>query len=462
MSQSSLLEPKIFGKYALLKKLAAGGMAEVFLARPNSLDANGRILIIKKILPHIAEDPVFLQMFRAEIHVIMGFNHPNTVQLYDFGEVDQQLYIAMEYIEGKSLKQLALQATACGEELPIPTVLSVVAQAASGLAYAHGFENRMTGEVFNTVHRDVSPHNLILSYDGNLKVIDFGVAKASTECSEATRTGTIKGKVSYMSPEQINGEVLDGRSDIFSLGIVAWELLTSQRLFFRPGEPEGRTVDRIGHSEKHVVPPSVAGRKLPVEIDNAILKALCGDRDKRYATAHDFQRTLRNLMQKFYPDYAYADTGKIVQRLFAKEMVIERKELRDINDKAQSTLAVLHSVHDSKTNLISSTPGTPAENGVLIEALRLIKPHFEVMERALKQKAKPKHYAWIAFYVASILLIKLDDHYSLLARFTIPTETVNQVTASRSIKTTRLPAGQAQTISKVSSKVRARKGSRVQ
>jgi len=167
-------------------------------------------------------------------------------------------------------------------------------------------------------------------------------------------------------------------------------------------------------------------------------------------------------MQKFYPDYAYADTGKIVQRLFAKEMVIERKELRDINDKAQSTLAVLHSVHDSKTNLISSTPGTPAENGVLIEALRLIKPHFEVMERALKQKAKPKHYAWIAFYVASILLIKLDDHYSLLARFTIPTETVNQVTASRSIKTTRLPAGQAQTISKVSSKVRARKGSRVQ
>lgn len=415
---------EIFGDYVLLKLLASGGMAEVFLARPRNPNANGRIVIIKRILRQIANDPVFIKMFRAEIRVTLGFNHPNTIQLHDFGEVEYQPYIVMEYIEGKSLKEMMTKFAEKSEPIPVPTVLGLISQAAAGLHYAHTYENNATGECVNAIHRDISPHNLLVSYDGNLKVIDFGVAKAKNQLNE-TRAGQIKGKAGYLSPEQLGEEVLDGRSDVFSLGIVAWELLTNQRLFQRSGDTEMKIMERIQNCEKYIVPPSTFNREIPPEVDEVILRALQKNRDERYVNAEAFQGEIRALMRKCYPYYSYSDTSQILRALFEVDMAFERMCLREANDAAQEILAAEQA---EKTRVAEEK----AKGGVFSSFLQSFRkgPHLseEVelrvarIESALKQKASFRHGVMLVFYICSIIAIKLDERYSLLDRFFLPAQ----------------------------------------
>ena len=205
-------------------------MAEIYRARLASADGAGRLIVIKRIQAGFGNNTEFLQMFRSEIKVTMGFNHPNIVQLYDFGEEQGQPYIAMEFVDGKNLRQFMNRFSEMKKTFPVELAAYIIEQAASGLHYAHSFKDKITGEPLNIVHRDISPQNILISYEGNVKVIDFGIAKAATN-SESTRAGVIKGKPSYLSPEQISGEQLDGRSDIFALGVVLWELLVGRKLF---------------------------------------------------------------------------------------------------------------------------------------------------------------------------------------------------------------------------------------
>jgi serine/threonine-protein kinase len=417
---------EVFGDYVLLKSLAAGGMAEVFLARPASPNSNGRIVVIKRVLKEIANDPVFIKMFRSEIRVSLGFSHPHCIQLHDFGEIDYQPYIAMEYIEGKSLKQIMEKFAEKGERIPVPTVLGLIAQSASGLNYAHHFENTATGELLNAVHRDISPHNLLVSYDGNLKVIDFGIAKAKGGIADKTRAGQIKGKCAYLSPEQLNEENLDGRSDVFSLGIVMWELLTSQRLFHKHGDTELQIIQRIQNCEQHLVPPSTVNPEIPKEVDEVVMKALAKNRDERYATAAGFQAACSRVMRQLYPSYTYGDTAQLMLALFETERMIERMELRDANDRAQELLSA---DVDAKTRVVD--PNKDASffsnvfKGMKPKAKHLPSPmelrmgHIESM---LSQKASGRHFAMVAFYVLSLAAIKLDERYSLLDRFFMPAE----------------------------------------
>jgi serine/threonine protein kinase len=415
---------ELFGDYVLLKNLASGGMAEVFLARPAKPGGNGRILVIKRILREIANDQVFIKMFRSEINTILGFSHPHTIQLHDSGEIEGQPYIAMEYVEGKSLREITTKFSEKGEPIPVPTVLGLIAQAASGLNYAHGFENVATGEVVNAVHRDISPHNLIVSYSGNLKVIDFGIAKAKNGIAEKTRAGQIKGKCGYLSPEQLAEDNLDGRSDIFSLGIVAWELLTSQKLFQKVGDTELQIIKRIEKCEEHIVAPSSINPEISKEVDAIILKALQKDPAHRYPSAAAFQAALRVVMQKEFPDYAYGDTTQIMHALFETEMVLERMELRELNDTAQKVLTAQWEektkiVENEKQGLFASLFrgfGSKKELPDLVE-LRVSK-----LETLLRQKAGAKHFAMFAFYLISIIGIKLDERYSLLDRFFLPAQ----------------------------------------
>lgn len=413
-------EFETFGNYLFLKKLAAGGMAEVFLARPASQGGNGRVQVVKRILPHVANNPIFLKMFQTEIQVIMGFNNPHTVQLHDSGDVSGQPFIAMEYLEGKNLKELISKVIEQKRQIPVPTVLSLIAQAAAGLSYAHTFVNKVTGETVNAIHRDISPHNLILSYEGNLKVIDFGIAKAASSMSEQTRVGTIKGKTAYMSPEQVNGQTLDARSDVFALGIVAWELLTLKRPFTKDGDSEINILARIDNCDQFVVPPSQFNPDVPPEVDEIILKALRKNPNERFASASDFQSALRQAMLKLSPNYSYDDTGKIIRSLFADEITAERKELQMLNMQAQATLYA-HNSQD-KTALMNSAERSGASQPSF-KLMRTVAPedassgHMDLrltkIEAMIKQKATTRHYMIFAFYVLSLIALKLDNQYSI-------------------------------------------------
>lgn len=419
-----------FGQHLFLKRLAAGGMAEVFLSRPVSHVGNGRVQVVKRILPHVANNSMFRNMFQSEIQVIMGFNHPQIVQLHDFGEINGQPFISMEYIEGKNLKDLISKCMDRQEYIPVPMVLSLAIQGASGLNYAHTFVNKVTGEAVNAIHRDISPHNLILSYEGNLKVIDFGIAKAASGMQEPTRAGTIKGKIAYLSPEQINGQGIDARSDIFALGIVVWEMLTLRRPFHKEGDSDGTIISRIDNCDQYLMPPSLFNSEVPKELDEVVMKAMKRNPDERYATAREFQIALRQVMMKFFPDYTYADTGKKIRSLFADEIENERKELRELNFVAQkvvsSHLEASTRVIDSHSQTLTATfPGQPGVVTGVMDNIRTIVPgvgsqvddRLMKIEQLMKQKASGRHYMMLAFYIVSLIALKLDDKYSVFNLF---------------------------------------------
>ncbi len=401
-----------FGNYLLLKKIASGGMAEVFLARPAVREGEGRLLVIKRILPHIANHPDFITMFQREIQTTMGFNHSNVVQLHDFGAANGQPFIAMEYIEGKSLRDITVKLKSKGIKLPVPVGISIVAQAASGLHYAHTYTHKTTGKPLHTIHRDISPHNLILSYDGNLKVIDFGVAKADNS-QEHTQTGTVKGKVGYFSPEQLLAHEIDARSDIFSLGIVAWELLTGQRLFVKSSDTEAQIMIKISQCENHVVPPSTYNSDIAPEVDRIILRALEKDPTKRYSDAREFQSELRRVLKVSYPAYLYANTGQMVSLLFAEEMKNERLLTSMLNIHAQNLLVDI--VEEDNVAIEAPLARYPI-NTKLTKKVDGVSSRVSQIEMELKQKAKGRHYLMLALYVVSLFVMKFGDRWeSLLA-----------------------------------------------
>jgi serine/threonine-protein kinase len=402
-----------FGNYILLKKLATGGMAEVFLARPATQKGNGRVQVIKRILPHAANNLDFIKMFQTEIQVCLGFNHSHTVQIHDFGEVNSQPYISMEYIEGKTLKDIISKFAESGESMPIPMALSFLAQAASGLSYAHTFVNKVTGEEVRAIHRDISPHNLIVSYDGNLKVIDFGIAKAASRMQDATRAGTIKGKYAYLSPEQISGAPLDARVDIFALGIVAWELLTLRRPFYRAGDSEMTILSTIANCDHNVKAPSYYNGAVPPEVDQIILKALRKDPKERYASAEEFQAALRKVMQSNYPHYSYSDNAKMMESMFAEEIIQERNEIRILNMNVQLSLSNSEALEAQTVVINDPTPPTPA----VAAAQKVLGVEMDLrlqsIEKIMKEKASIRHYVLFAFYLISIVVLKLDESYML-------------------------------------------------
>lgn len=401
-----------FGNYILLKKLAMGGMAEVFLVRPASQRGNGRVQVIKRILPHVANDMQFIRMFHTEIQVCMGFNHPHTVQIHDFGEYNGQPYISMEYIEGKNLKDLMSKFAENGEMMPVSMALSLAAQAASGLHYAHTFVNKVTGQEVKAIHRDISPQNLLVGYGGNLKVIDFGIAKAASSMQEATRAGTIKGKFAYLSPEQITGQPVDARSDIFALGIVAWELLTLRRAFYQAGDSELTIMGTISNCDHNIKAPSYYNGAVPPEVDQIILKALRRDPNERFASADEFQVALRKAMQAHCPEYSYSENGRIMQSLFAEEIARERNEIRLLNMNVQLSLS------NSDATVVSE-PTQPTKTTRIVHDEVDVDSRLRQIEMMMKKKASMRHYVLFAFYLISVIVIKLDQSYSLF-EFLLP------------------------------------------
>ena len=336
MSDSVL---KKFGKYFLLDRIGEGGMAEIFRARLATAGASSRFVVIKRIQGAFSNNTEFVSMFRAEVQVTMRFTHPNIVQLYESGEEHGQQYIAMELVEGRNLRQILSKISQKQQRVPVPAACQIIEQAAAGLHYAHSFKDRITGEPLNLVHRDVSPQNILVSYDGNIKVIDFGIAKAATN-GEATRAGVIKGKLSYLSPEQVTGDILDGRSDIFALGIVMWELLTAKRLFVAEGDNEFTVLKMIESCNSYVKPPSTFNPEVPPELDAIVMQALSRDVKKRFQTGDEMVRAIRKVLAIHYSDFGSSDLSTFIKKLFHDLIVDDRKQLQQLNAKAEELIAL--------------------------------------------------------------------------------------------------------------------------
>lgn len=359
---------KKFGRYFLLDHLAQGGMAEIYRARLASVDGAGRLIVIKKIQAGFGANSEFLQMFKSEIKVTMGFNHPNIVQLYDFGEEQSQPYIAMELVDGKNLRQFMSRFAELKLTFPVELATFITEQAASGLNYAHSFKDKISGAPLNIVHRDISPQNIIISFEGNVKVIDFGIAKATTN-SESTRAGVIKGKPSYLSPEQITGEVLDGRSDIFALGAVLWELLTGKKLF--AGENDLAVLKLIESAQTHVKPPSTLNPKVPKELDYIVLKALAKQREKRYQSAEELQRALHKFLYIFMSEFNPSDLAYYAKDLFKNDIVEDRKKIQRLNERVEHLIASSPPesfYSNSNDNESANKPTQQEEDTTVVEA----------------------------------------------------------------------------------------------
>ncbi len=303
-----------FGKYLILDHLVDGGMAKICRSRFLGDQAN-KIVAIKMVQPQFSSDASFVKMFQDELNITFGMLHPNVMQVYDYGKTNGQLYTAMEYIHGANLKQYLDRLKERKVVFPVEITTYIISQVCQGLYYAHTFTDKLTGKPFNIIHRDISPHNIMLTYDGAVKVIDFGIAKADTN-SEATQAGTIKGKLSYLAPEYLEGLDLDQRYDIFAVGITMWEMLCSRKLFQAANDLA--VLKQIQTCK--ITPPSQVNPNVPKELDAIVMKALAKDRSQRYENMDQFNRALVKFLYSQYPDFNASDLAFFAKELFGEEI----------------------------------------------------------------------------------------------------------------------------------------------
>ncbi len=316
--------PDRFGQYEILERIASGGMAELFRARRSGVEGFQKIVAIKKILPHIAGDEEFVTMFADEAKLAAQLNHPNIVHIFDLGKIEAGGYfIAMEHVEGRDLRSILHLGRETGLKLPVPLAVAIAAKVAAALDYAHRRRGD-DGEDLNIVHRDVSPPNILVSTDGDIKLCDFGIAKAASKVSR-TESGALKGKVPYMSPEQAWGRPVDHRSDIYSLGAVLFEMLTGRKLF--RGDSELNVLEKVRAGD--VVPPSSLNPDLPAGLEAAVLKALAREPDERYLRASDMLRDLEAVLRIYEPPPSSADLASYVRRLEAEEATLREARARE-------------------------------------------------------------------------------------------------------------------------------------
>jgi eukaryotic-like serine/threonine-protein kinase len=307
-----------FGRYQLLKKIASGGMGQVFLARQGGAHDFEKLLVIKRILPNLLEDEEFFTMFFDEARIAARLNHPNIVQIFDLGEVQGSHYLAMEYVPGEDVRRLEKFLRGKDQTIPVGAACRIVADAAAGLDYAHKARDAQ-GKPLGLVHRDVSPQNVLVGFDGGVKLIDFGVAKAAGKAQQ-TATGILKGKYAYMSPEQADGQEIDPRSDVFALGIVFWEILTGRRLF--KGDNDVMTMRLV--RDCSVPPPSKLKPALPPGLDAIVLKALQKDLKLRYQDAMAFRLAIEDFAVSHHVPASSAHLVAFLATHYADRIALEQ------------------------------------------------------------------------------------------------------------------------------------------
>ena len=318
-SNQSRPSPEHFGPYIVLERLGMGGMAIVHHAKKQGIEGFERPVALKRLLSHLTEDPSFIKSFIREARLASLLQHVNVVQIYDLGRVGHVYFIAMEYIRGKDLRKILRHSAYATGPLPVGLTIALMGQMCDALHYAHSLCDDDTDEPLGIVHRDISPANAIVARDGNLKIIDFGIAKAQSAQLQSS-TGRIKGKFAYMSPEAIMGKSLDGRSDLFSMGIVMHELLTSRPLFAVKNQFE--TLKRVRGME--VEPPSRWNPACPKELDDIVMTALAREVDQRWQTAGAMRSALDAVALQYGLRATNRDIAEYLRWAFEQPVSSER------------------------------------------------------------------------------------------------------------------------------------------
>ncbi|MFP2898223.1 serine/threonine protein kinase, partial [Corallococcus sp. 4LFB] len=319
MSTAPTESPRFFGRYELVHLLGQGGMGEVYLAKLSGAAGFEKPCIVKTILPGLVKDRQFLDRFHHEAKVLVHLVHSSIAQVYDMGEADGTYYMALEYVAGVDLGYLLEQARVQGRAVPTPVALYVGQRMAEGLGYAHR-KTGTDGEPLGIVHRDVSPHNVMVSYEGEVKVIDFGLAK-STARSKYTLPSTVMGKLGYMSPEQVRAEPLDHRSDIYSCAVVVWEMLAGRGLV-----PHGTVGEMMAAMSHPVVPPLTDFRPdVEPSLEAVLRRALAPAPADRYARADDFARALNAELLRSGTPMGAEEVGEFVRTLCPEAFAEQRK-----------------------------------------------------------------------------------------------------------------------------------------
>ncbi len=340
-------EPELFGDYYLLGLIARGGMAEVYRARSRAGAYGASLLALKVMRPQLARESRFVDMFLREGKLAMLLRNRSIVQTLDVGKAMSHHYIAMEYIGGCDLSKVLRTCQKSGQQVPVPHAVYIAMRVAEGLSFAHELTDA-SGRALNLVNRDVSPSNVRLSYDGEVKLLDFGIAQALMKFT--SEIGLLKGKFSYMSPEQIRGMPLDARSDVFAVGILLHEMLTGEKLF--RGDTEFGLMEKVRKAE--ALPPSNYNRRVSPELDAIVAKSLQRDVGHRYQTAAELARALKSLLEPY--GFRPAELRQFMRRQFRGEFAAEL----EILEQARNSVPVSERVVPAEPEVVPIAQG-PAE-----------------------------------------------------------------------------------------------------
>jgi len=343
--------PTKFGDYYLMDKIAIGGMAEIWRGKTIGLEGFERTVALKLILPSYTQNPEFNSMFVDEARIASSLNHSNIVRITNFGVTDGRYYHEEEFIDGRSVRQILQKCRDNEKLLPIDSACYIISEVCKGLHYAHTKHDPVTNEALNIIHRDMSPQNIMVSFEGEVKIVDWGIAKAKGKMEE-TRAGVLKGKFGYMSPEQSEGEELDARSDIFSLGIVFYEAITGERLFV--SDNEINTLKKI--REGNIPLPSKVNPAIDRELETIILKTLARPRIERYQSCYDVHEDIVKYLHKKFPAYNSLKLSKFIKELFSTEILADRKRMSEKEQSMPSYSPLSYGVrsYEDKTRVSTS------------------------------------------------------------------------------------------------------------
>ncbi len=336
--------PFVLKKYNIIDKIASGGMAEIFLATSKESQFKNKFYVIKRVLPGLPNKSEYLVFLKDEAKAISLLDHHNIIGYHDFFYENEEFYLVMDFVNGKTLREFFSDLAKANQFLSIEYLLYIITEIAAGLDYAHRSYDHLVDKSLNLVHRDLNPQNIMVSYEGQIKIIDFGISKFDIR-EDFTKTGMLKGKFGYMSPEQVEGLEVDARTDIFALGILCWELLTNKRLF--DGEDDFEKYNKIkNHQSISICEHNSLVSK---ELDKIITKALAPKADDRYQTASELRHDLNHYIFTRFPEFRPEHFHKIISQLYVNDFKASIEKMKKHFQTATDEEIMTHTMREDKT-----------------------------------------------------------------------------------------------------------------